>query len=58
MFWVIISILVLVAIGLSVVAGAVLGRSPGGRRRQANPRDPMIALKASGALKHRKSNRP
>ncbi len=52
-FWIWIVVLVLGIIGLSVLIGRSLSR----------PRDPltkhqrMMALKASGALRHRKSNR-
>lgn len=55
MFWFWIAIVVLVIVGLSVLAGRMLSRprgEPMSRRQQ------MTALKASGAFKHRKSNRP
>lgn len=53
MFWISIVVVVLVIVGVSVLVGSALSR----------PRDPMtkhqrmMALKASGALRHRKSNR-
>lgn len=56
MFWVWIGITVLVIVGLSVLFGKMLSgprRVRGGRRDEQ-----MMALKASGALRHRKSNRP
>ena len=55
MFWVWIGILVLVIVGASVVAGKALDKPKGApsERRQSQ----ITALKASGALKHRKSNR-
>lgn len=58
MFWFGITITVLIIIGLSVLVGKMLTprgpREPGPRdRRHEN----MQALKMSGALKHRKSNR-
>lgn len=58
-FWIGMLVFVLIIIGLSVVFGAMLSKSGGQRRRRGpDPRDPMTALKASGALRHRKSNRP
>ena len=59
-FWIGIILLILVVVGLSVGFGAMLNRRERGGRRQAGhgPHDPMTALKASGALRHRKSNRP
>lgn len=56
MFWVWIGVAVLVVIGLSVVIGKSVGRPKG--RVSANRQDEITALKASGALRHRKSNRP
>ena len=53
MFWISIVVVVVVIVGVSVAVGSALSR----------PRDPMtkhqrmMALKASGALRHRKSNR-
>jgi hypothetical protein len=52
---------VLLIVGLSIGIGLMLSRrGPGSprRSRHADPHDPMTALKASGALRHRKSNRP
>jgi hypothetical protein len=54
-FWLWISVLTLVIVGASVLAGNALSK----RRPRVNPReDKMTALKASGAMPHRKSNRP
>ena len=56
MFWVWIALTVLVVVGLSVFVGKALDKPKGSRpspERQAQ----ITALKASGALKHRKSNR-
>jgi hypothetical protein len=55
MFWVWIGIVVLAIVGLSVFAGKALSKpkAPISGERQAH----ITALKASGALKHRKSNR-
>lgn len=54
-FWIWILLMVLVVVGLSVAAGAMLSR----RTPRTKPRsDKMMALKASGAFPHRKSNRP
>jgi len=53
-FWIGIVIVVLTIIGVSVLVGKTLGKPkgiPSDRHAQ------MTALKASGALKHRKSNR-
>jgi len=57
-FWIGVLVMVLVVVGLSVAFGAMLNR--GGRSRRGGPdrNDPVTALKASGALRHRKSNRP
>lgn len=54
MFWVWIAVAVLAVVGLSVLAGKALSKPKNGisSDRQAQ----MTALKASGALKHRKSN--
>ena len=53
-FWIGIVIVVLTIIGVSVLVGKTLGKAKGiPRNRDAQ----MNALKASGALKHRKSNR-
>jgi hypothetical protein len=54
-FWIWILVLVVAIVGASVLVGSALNR----RRPRVNPReDKMTALKASGALQHRKSNRP
>ena len=55
MFWVWIGIVVLAIVGLSVFAGKALSKpkQPISDERQAH----ITALKASGALKYRKSNR-
>jgi hypothetical protein len=55
MFWVWIGIFVVAIVGLSVFAGKALSKPKGpiSSDRQAQ----ITALKASGALKHRKSNR-
>jgi hypothetical protein len=56
LFWLWILIVVAAIVGLSVLAGRMLS---GGRRGQRSDRQQQItALKASGALRHRKSNRP
>lgn len=54
-FWLWMVFGVLLIVGLSVLFGLMLSRRRRGRR--ADPRDPVTALKASGALRHRKSNR-
>jgi len=54
-FWIGITITVLIVIGASVLIGKVLSKPA---RRPLNRDQQMTALKASGALKHRKSNRP
>ncbi|HYD74251.1 MAG TPA: hypothetical protein VEF55_14025 [Candidatus Binatia bacterium] len=54
MFWFWIAVLVLIVIGSSVLVGRMLSKprgEPMSRHQQ------MTALKASGALRHRKSNR-
>ena len=55
MFWVWIGLMVLAIVGLSVVAGKALNKPKG--RNSPDRHDRMTALKVSGALKHRKSNR-
>jgi hypothetical protein len=54
-FWIAIVLVTLAIVGVSVVVGKTLGRPKGAASsdRQAQ----MTALKASGALKYRKSNR-
>jgi hypothetical protein len=57
MFWIGIIIMVAIVIGASVFAGRLLTRPK--TPRGENSRDErLMALKASGALRHRKSNRP
>jgi hypothetical protein len=53
-FWFWIAILVLVIVGASVLVGRSLSKPA---RRPLSREERMTALKASGALKHRKSNR-
>lgn len=53
-FWIAIVICVAAIVGISVIVGKTVGKTqgpPGDRDAQ------MTALKASGALRHRKSNR-
>lgn len=57
MFWAVILFMVLIVIGASIAVGAVLNRPTRRPGRGPDPHDPVTALKASGALKHRKSNR-
>lgn len=54
-FWIAIVVVVLAIVGVSVLAGKALSKPKGvaSKDRQAQ----MTALKASGALKYRKSNR-
>jgi uncharacterized membrane protein len=54
MFWVWITVIVLAIVGVSVVVGRALSKP---RAEPLSRHDQMTALKASGALKHRKSNR-
>jgi hypothetical protein len=54
MFWVWILITVLVIVGASVLIGRSLSKPRG---EPLNEHERMTALKASGALRHRKSNR-
>ena len=54
MFWIWVVILVVVIVGASVLIGRSLNKS--GDRKLSN-QEKMTALKASGALRHRKSNR-
>lgn len=53
-FWVWISITVLVVIGVSVLVGRSLSKPRG---QPLTRQERMTALKASGAMRHRKSNR-
>jgi hypothetical protein len=58
-FWFGILVLVAIVIGVSVLVGKVLSRPGGSEHQRGNRRpDDLTALKVSGALKHRKSNRP
>lgn len=52
-FWIGILVTVLVVVGASVLIGKTLS-APSGRK--LNRDEKLTALKASGALKHRKSN--
>jgi hypothetical protein len=53
-FWIWILLVVAVIVGVSVLVGRSLSRPRG---EPMSRHDRMMALKASGALKHRKSNR-
>jgi len=54
-FWIWILVAVIAIVGASVLVGAAVSN----RKPRIDPRkDKVTALKASGALKHRKSNRP
>ncbi len=53
MFWVVIGVLFLVIVGASVLIASAL--KPKGQPMSRHEK--MTALKASGALRHRKSNR-
>jgi hypothetical protein len=55
-FWLGILFLILVVIGSSVLVGKMLSR-PRRPEQSSRRHSEMMALKASGALKHRKSNR-
>lgn len=55
LFWVWIVIVMLAVVGISVLVGRALSKPPRGGSMSRH--DQMTALKASGALKHRKSNR-
>jgi hypothetical protein len=52
-FWIAIVVVVLIIVGVSVLVGSALSRP----REPMSKHQRMMALKASGALKHRKSNR-
>ncbi|HET9231488.1 MAG TPA: hypothetical protein VFO00_09375 [Vitreimonas sp.] len=54
-FWFGILVVVAIVIGASVLVGKMLSR-PGGSEHRRSRHQEMMALKASGALKHRKSN--
>ena len=53
-FWIAIVIVVLVIVGASVLVGKMLSKP---KQIPADRHAQMTALKASGALRHRKSNR-
>ena len=53
-FWIAIVLVVLAIVGVSVLAGKALSKPKGVDR--PNRQSQITALKASGALKHRKSN--
>ena len=50
-------IAVAIIVGASIIVGKALSGPQRRSRHRADPHDPVTALKASGALKHRKSNR-
>jgi hypothetical protein len=54
MFWIWILVATLVIVGVSVVVGKAVSRQP---TDPMTRQERMTALKASGALKYRKSNR-
>jgi len=54
MFWIVIAVTVLVVVGGSVLIGRNLSRP---KDQPLSKHERMTALKASGALRHRKSNR-
>lgn len=56
-FWIGIFVLVAIIIGASVLAGKMLSR-PGAPQNRDRRHTQMMGLKASGALRHRKSNQP
>lgn len=53
-FWILIAVFVIV--GATVLAAKLVGG--GSRRVSSHRQDHITALKASGALRHRKSNQP
>jgi hypothetical protein len=53
-FWIGITITILIVVGASVLVGRILSRPT---RQPMTREEKMTGLKASGALKHRKSNR-
>lgn len=55
-FWFWIAVAILTIVGLSILVGRMAGSS-GGQRLTREQQNEMTALKASGALRHRKSNR-
>jgi hypothetical protein len=54
-FWLGIFVVIAIVIGASVLVGKMLSR-PGGSEERPARHQQMLALKASGALRHRKSN--
>ena len=50
-------IAVAIIVGVSIIVGRAISSPQRRTRHRPDPRDPVTALKASGALKHRKSNR-
>jgi hypothetical protein len=54
MFWVVMTVVMLVVIGVSVLIGMSLKNSS----RHKVSRDEMLALKSSGAFSFRKENQP
>jgi len=57
MFWIWMLVAVAAIVGLSVLGGKALSRPRGGERVSRAEQQRITALKASGALRHRKSNR-
>lgn len=55
-FWIWILVAVVAIVGLSVFVGKMVGGASG-QKLSREQQDRMTALKASGALRHRKSNR-
>lgn len=55
-FWIWIVFSVVLIVGLSVLIGKMVGSSSG-QKLTPEQQQRMTALKASGALRHRKSNR-
>lgn len=53
-FWIAIVVVVLLIVGASVLVGKMLSKP---KQISSGRHDEMTALKASGALKYRKSNR-
>lgn len=58
MFWFGILVTVLIVIGVSVLVGKMLNVGPRDPEDRDRRQEHMTALKMSGALRHRKSNRP
>ena len=54
-FWFGVLVLVAIVIGASVLVGKMLSR-PGRSEHRPTQNDKLLGLKASGALRHRKSN--